>query len=138
MTGPLYVETSAVLRTVLEIGASPEIETRLNETERLLTSRLSPVESARAFLRLRRLGELSETAVADAESAVRSVWTRCEILELSGPICDLAERVAPASLLRAIDALHLASFVVARRHIEDLELLTVDNRLLAAVEAGGI
>ncbi|MGH7562887.1 MAG: type II toxin-antitoxin system VapC family toxin [Gemmatimonadota bacterium] len=134
MKGALYVDTSAVLRAALEADVSPEIETRLNESERLLTSRLSPLESARAFLRLRRLGELSEAVVADAESAVRSVWTRCEILELNEVVCDLAELVAPGSLLRALDALHLASFVVARRHIEDLELLTVDQRLLAAVD----
>ena len=134
MTGPLYLDTSAVLRAALDAGALPEIKTRLDESDRLVTSRLSPVESARAFLRLRKLGDLSEAAVADAENAVRSVWMRCEILELTETVCDLAEQVAPGSLLRALDALHLASFVVARRHIEDLELLTVDKRLQAASE----
>lgn len=123
-----------VLDRMAEAGVSPEIETRLNKSVRLMTSRLSSVESARAFLSLRRLGELSEGAVADAESVVRSVWMRCEILELSESICDLAERVAPGSLLQAQDALHLASFVVARRHVEGLELLTVDERLRAAVQ----
>jgi hypothetical protein len=34
-----------------------------------------------------------------------------------------------------MDALHLATFVLAREKIEDLELVTVDNRLLEAAEA---
>jgi hypothetical protein len=99
-----------------------------------VTSRLSLVESARVFLRLRQIGDPSERALVDAENAVRSVWLRCEIVELNQGICDLVERVAPGSLLRALDALHLASFLLVRQHIEDLELLTVDDRLLAAAE----
>ncbi|MGH7588566.1 MAG: type II toxin-antitoxin system VapC family toxin [Gemmatimonadota bacterium] len=134
MTRPLYLDTSAVLQAALEAGASPEIKARLDESDRLVTSRLSLVESARAFLRLRKLDELSEAALADAESAVRSVWMRCEILELTETVCDLAEQVSPGSLLRALEALHLASYVLARRHIDNLELLTVDKRLQGPAE----
>lgn len=134
MTRPLYLDTSAVLQAALEAGASPEIKARLDESDRLVTSRLSLVESARAFLRLRKLDDLSEAALADAESAVRSVWMRCEILELTEAVCDLAEQVSPGRLLRALDALHLASYVLARRHIDNLELLTVDKRLQGAAE----
>lgn len=131
---PVYLDTSAVLRATIEAGASPEIERRLNRAGHLVTSRLSLVESARVFLRLRQLAEVPEIALADAEKTARSLWTRCEILELSESVCELAERVAPGSLLRALDALHLASFLVARRRIEHLELLTVDERLSAAAE----
>jgi hypothetical protein len=34
-----------------------------------------------------------------------------------------------------VDALHLATFVLARERIEGLELVTVDERLQAALEA---
>jgi len=37
--------------------------------------------------------------------------------------------------LRTLDALHLATFVLARERIEGLELITVDKRLEAAAEA---
>jgi len=123
-----------VLRATLEADASPEIERSINESRHLVTSRLSLVESARAFLRLRALGEVPETALADAENSVHSVWRRCEIIELSAAVCEIAERVAPGGVLRALDALHLASFLVARRQIEDLTLLTTDRRLLAAID----
>jgi predicted nucleic acid-binding protein len=40
--------------------------------------------------------------------------------------------VAPKAVLRSLDALHLATFVLARREIEDLQLLTTDDRLREA------
>lgn len=84
---------------------------------------------------MRLLGEKPEGAVADAERSVRSLWRRCEIWELSREVCELAEAVAPTTLLRSLDALHLATYTLARREIEDLELLTADVRLREAAEA---
>jgi hypothetical protein len=40
--------------------------------------------------------------------------------------------VAPGKPLRALDALHLATFVLARRRIDGLEMFTVDDRLREA------
>jgi predicted nucleic acid-binding protein len=131
---PLYLDTSAVLRAVLESGASPEVEERIAAASFLLTSRLSLVESARALLRLRQSGSLAEARLADAEREMSSLWSRCEIFELSAGVCELARGVAPTRPLRALDALHVATFVMARRRIGDLELLTVDERMRRAVE----
>jgi predicted nucleic acid-binding protein len=44
-------------------------------------------------------------------------------------VCELAGRIAPASHLRALDALHLATWQLARQHHADLEFLTFDTRL---------
>lgn len=134
MASPLYLDTSAILRPVLEEGLSPDLEVRLSEADFLLTSRLSLVETARAFRRVRRLGEKPEALIADAERSVRSLWRRCEIWELSPEVCGLAETVAPATPLRSLDALHLATYILARREIEGLELLTADLGLREAAE----
>jgi hypothetical protein len=48
---------------------------------------------------------------------------------LSPAVCDLACLLAPDKALRTLDALHLATFLMARRRIEGLELLTADQRL---------
>ncbi len=40
-----------------------------------------------------------------------------------------------SAILRALDALNLATFVLARRRIEDLEMLTVDDRMRDAAGA---
>jgi predicted nucleic acid-binding protein len=129
----LYLDTSAVLRAVLESGTSPEVEGRIRAAQRLVTSRLSLVESCRAILRLRALGVAPETRLADAERDLDGIWSRCELWEITPAVCETACAVARARPLRARDALHLATFVLARRRLGDLQMLTVDERLLAAL-----
>jgi predicted nucleic acid-binding protein len=132
----LYLDTSAVLRAVLETGTSPDVEAQIRTARVLITSRLSLVESARALLRVRLAGQVPESRLADAERQVESVWARCELWEITPAVCDTAGIVAPGQPLRALDAIHLATFVLARRRIPELELLTADDRLrTAAVSA---
>jgi predicted nucleic acid-binding protein len=128
----LYLDTSTVLRAVVEAGMSPEVEERLREAEVLVTSRLSLVESARAFIRLRLTAATTEPRLADAERQVAALWARCVLWELTPAVCDLAARVAPTMSLRTLDALHLATFVLARTRVEGLELLSFDERLQSA------
>jgi predicted nucleic acid-binding protein len=128
----VYLDSSAVLRAVLEAGTSPTLEESIREAGFLMTSRLALVESARAFHRLRTQGRVAEASLVDGERAVASLWAHCEILELAPGVCELAERVAPGEPLRTLDALHLATFLLARRRFERLELLTADERLRVA------
>lgn len=132
MGSPLYIDTSAVLRAALESGTSPEVEGKIRDAPALVTSRLAFVESARALSRLRALGASTEPQIADAARAIDAVWARCDVWEVTRDVCALAQSLAPVSILRALDALHLATFSLARRRIEGLELLTTDERLRAA------
>lgn len=128
----LYLDTSAVLRAVLETGTTPELEERIRAARALITSRLSLVEAARVLLRLRTLAQLPEEGLADAAREIDALWARCEIWELTPAVCDLASQVAPRKPLRTLDALHLGTYVLARRHLGDLELLTADERMTDA------
>ena len=129
-----YVDTSAVLRTVLERGLTPELERALGTATALVTSRLAIVESRRAFLRARHDGRMAAPALDAAEREADEVWDRCDVWELTPDVCELAARIAPGPL-RTLDALHLATFVLARRAVADLQLLTADVRLAQAVAA---
>jgi predicted nucleic acid-binding protein len=131
----IYLDTSAVLRAVLEGGTTPLIEQRLRDARVLVTSRLSRVEAARALIRLRQLGTIPESRLAEATLAIDDLWARCEIWELTPAVCALAEQITPAGLLRTLAALQLATYLLARREIDGLELLTADQRLAAAAEA---
>jgi predicted nucleic acid-binding protein len=131
----LYLDSSAILRPVLERGLSPEVERQIREADVLVTSRLSLVETARAFLRVRLSGERPEAVVADAERDVAALWRRCEIWELTREVCDRAQVVGARLPLRSLDALHLATFSLARREIDGLRLLTADQHLRAAADA---
>jgi predicted nucleic acid-binding protein len=132
VAAPLYLDTSAVLRAVLESGTTPEIEARLRAAPALLTSRLALVESARALSRLRATGGATEVQIADASRSLDAIWSRCDIWEVDRAVCDLAQSVAPASSLRTLDALHLATFQLARTRIDGLEMLSADDRLRIA------
>jgi predicted nucleic acid-binding protein len=129
----LYLDTSAVLRATLESGTSPEIERRIQSARVLVSSRLALVESCRTLIRLRTLGAVAEDRLADAERDVAAIWARCELWEITRRICEMACEVARGRVLRALDAIHLATFVLARRELGGLELLTVDERLQASV-----
>lgn len=128
----LYLDTSMALRATLERGTTPQMEARIAAAPVLVTSRLSLVESARALHRLRQQSAVSESRLSDVQRDLDALWTRCELWELSRGICDLASHVAPQTALRTLDALHLATFLIARRRIEGLELVTADKRLEAA------
>ena len=131
----LYLDTSAVLRAIVEEGSSPEVEARLRDAPVLVTSRLSEVEASRVLHRLRQTARVPEVKLANAEREIAELWARCELWELTPAVCEMARNVAPGRPLRALDALHLATFVLARQKLGDLELLTVDDRLR---EAAGV
>jgi predicted nucleic acid-binding protein len=128
MADVVYLDTSAVLRAVLERGLSPDVEQRLGAARYLITSRLSLVESARAMHRLRMRGT-PEAVLADIARELDSLWARCTVWELTREVCDLAAQAAPQHPLRTLDALHLATWLIARRRLGDVELLTTDSRL---------
>ena len=136
MPGGLYVDTSAVLRATLESGTTPEVEARISAAEALITSRLALVESARALVRARELERISDVQRADVQRQLDELWARCHVWEVSRSICDQASVVAPGTGLRTLDAIHLATFLEARRKLgTDLELLTTDERLRVALSA---
>lgn len=132
----LYLDSSAILRPLLERGLSPDVERQIADADVLVTSRLSLVETARAFIRVRLLGERAEDLVEEAEREIQTLWSRCEIWELTREVCEEAHLIAPDHALRSLDALHLATFSLARREIAGLRLLTVDDRLEAAAVSG--
>ena len=131
MSDVVYLDTSAVLRAVLETGTTPAVERQLGEARFLVTSRLALVESARALLRLRLEG-VAEERLADAGRELDSIWARCTIWELTPAVCELAGQVAPGRALRTLDALHLSTYLLARRHLGDVVLLSTDTRLTEA------
>jgi len=133
----LYLDTSAVLRATLESGTAPEVERQIRSARVLVSSRLSLVESCRTLIRVRALGIAGEDRLADAERDIAAIWARCELWEITRRVCDMACDVARGRVLRALDAIHLATFVLARRELQGLALLTVDERLRASVTERG-
>ncbi len=132
MASSLYLDTSAVLRAVLEGGTTPDIEKKIGKAGTLITSRLALVEAGQAFHRIRAGGEASAEQLADAGRELDALWARCDIWELTPLVCEMACQVAATRPLRTLDALHLATDLLARRLVAGLGLLSADQRLLDA------
>lgn len=133
MSAPaLYLETSALLRVLFRQEPFAGTLERISGAERLATSRLTRIESARALLRAAREPDVDPAQVARAEQDLARLFDRVELLEISPEVGSLAERLAPGSPLRALDAIHLATWQLARGFEPALELLTSDLRLAAA------
>lgn len=134
MASGLYLDTSAFLRATLEAGTTPAIETQIATAGTLITSRLTLVESSRALIRARETRRISELVRADVQRQLDQVWARCNIWEVTRAICERAAVVAPSTGLRTLDALHLATFLEARRRLgADIELITADERMRVAL-----
>ena len=103
---------------------------QVHGARRVTASRLARVEAERALLRLRLEAPGTERAVAGLARALDDLWDRIDCLEITEEICALAGRLAPASRLRALDAIHLATFHQLRRTDPGLRMLTFDERLL--------
>jgi predicted nucleic acid-binding protein len=134
---PVFVDSSAVIRASLERGASRSVERALASGAALIVSRLALVETSRALLRAQLDARVPADALAKADADVEGLWRRCEIWEMSRAVCDEARRIAPTFALRSLDALHLATFAVARKRLPGLRLLSTDARMLAAASQLG-
>ena len=129
----VFLETSALLRALFGEEGGSEVSDRLVRADRIVASRLLKVETERAIHR-RALDDADfEKHVAAMEHEARELWARMDLVELSREICDAAGRIAPRLRLRALDALHLATFRRVQEVDPAIEMMTFDERLRAAL-----
>jgi predicted nucleic acid-binding protein len=131
----IYLDTSAVVKLLRREEETEALLEHLdaNRDQDLITSALTTVEAARVL-----------TAVGAADVATRAVSRsdRIEIgdstipaVSITATVLDLA-RTLPPAVLRSLDAVHLATAVLAG---EDLDhVITYDKRMVAAAEAAGL
>jgi len=122
----IYLDSSVALAHLLVEDRSPP-ETIWGEI--LISSRLLEYEVWNR-VHARGLGQ-------SHGDATRSVIGRLVFIELEPPLLARALEPFPAPV-RTLDALHLASIEYMRSRNQTVELLTYDERLLAAAHALGI
>jgi hypothetical protein len=133
----LYAESSAVLAWLLEEKAADQVRHALASAERLITSDLTLIECDRVLIRGVSLGRLSEAGAAECRAQLRAAAADWQVLRISPEIVERARQPFPAEPLRALDAIHLASALVARSAIAGLQLLSLDDRIRTAARRLG-
>ena len=128
-----YVDTSVLLRVVL---GEPERLKIWPKITNAISSELIRLECLRTIDRGRvRLG-LDDRMVAKQRGAVIETIDSLRLILLDRVILDRAAEPFPTSL-GSLDAIHLASALLAREQLGDLILATHDDELGLAAEAVG-
>ena len=125
----LYAETSAVLRWLFNEEASKEILGYLRKAQKVVCSRLTPIETRRVISRAAAESRITATEAADLLAVFGQAVARWAIIELSPEIARRAESTFPLEPVRTLDALHLSSAVFLREALPDLHLLSTDDRV---------
>jgi hypothetical protein len=125
----LYAESSAVLAWLLDEPTAPAVRRLLGEAEVIVASDLTLIECDRVLLRAVALKELTEAIEAAAH------W---QVLRIAGEIVDRSRQPFPGDPIRTLDAVHLASLLVARSAVVGLRLLSLDDRVRQAATGLGV
>src|SRR4029453_19355750 len=112
----LYAESSAALAWLLEQAHGELVAETLAQAELIITSDLTLIECDRV-IRAVALNELQESDAAHRQARFNAVATRWTLLALDEEVIERARRPFPSEPIRALDAIHLASAVTARKAV---------------------
>jgi predicted nucleic acid-binding protein len=134
----LYAESSAVLAWLLDEPAGTFVRKTLAEAETVLASDLTLIECDRVLHRAASLGELSEAEAADRRAHLATASAHWHVLRIGAEVVDRARQPFPGDPIRTLDAIHLASVMVARAAVAGLALLSLDDRIRGVGEKLGL
>ena len=134
----VYAESSAVLAWLLDEPAGPDVRGILTASEAVIASDLTLIESDRVLLRAAVPGELTEAEAADLRGHLMAAASYWHVLRISPEIVERARQPFPGEPIRTLDAIHLASALVARGALPGLDLLSLDERIRRAAAPLGL
>lgn len=134
----LYAESSAVLAWLLDEPTAPAVRRLLGGAEVIVSSDLTLIECDRVLLRAVALEELTEAEAADRRAHLVAAAAHWQVLRIAAEIVDRARQPFPGDPIRTLDAIHLASLLVARSAVVGLRLLSLDERVREAAKGLGV
>jgi predicted nucleic acid-binding protein len=128
----LYAESSAVIAWLLAEAAAERVRHAIASAERLVASDLTLIECDRVLIRATSLGRITGAEAVGYRAQLNVTATGWEVLPITRGVVDRARQPFPAEPVRSLDAIHLASALVARSAIPDLQFLSLDDRIRAS------
>lgn len=134
-----FWDSSAIVPLVVQEADSEVVRDLLGHDPDMLVSALTSVEVTSALWRRIRNGDLTESArnqALDALTVLEGVWNQA--LDVA-QVAARARRLLAAHPLRAADACQLAAaLLLCRERTENLEFVTLDERLADAARREGL
>lgn len=118
-----YIESSALVAALLERDLSARASIRAQGKR--VTSALTLAEAARAILRGRATGRLSEADERAATRGLQMFGRRCDLVGITDAVLARVGRPFPVEPIRTLDAVHLAT---AEELAEPPALVTIITR----------
>lgn len=134
----VYAESSAILAWLLDEASGSDIRQILTTSEVVIASDLTVIESDRVLLRAVALGELTEAEAADRRAHLMTAASYWHVMRISPEIVERARQPFPGEPIRTLDAIHLASALVARGMVPGLSVLSLDERIRRAAAPLGL
>jgi predicted nucleic acid-binding protein len=128
-----YVDTSVLLRIVL---GEPKPLREWRKIDSVLSSELIRVEALRSIDRARVLLQLEDAEIAERRAGVLQLLSGFRLARMDSRVLARAADPFP-TLIRTLDAIHLATADLARRATKDLVFATHDRELGTAATALG-
>jgi uncharacterized protein len=128
-----YIDTSVLLRIVL---AEPRPLTEWRSIDLALTSEITRVEALRTIDRARIELRLSDDDVAERRALVLGTLDGFHLAQLDRVVLDRAAEPFP-TLLRTLDAIHLATALLSRQEHQGLLFATHDAAQATAARSVG-
>ncbi|TMB10888.1 MAG: type II toxin-antitoxin system VapC family toxin [Deltaproteobacteria bacterium] len=134
----LYAESSAVLGWLLGEPRGDAVRRALARAELIVASDLTLVECDRILIRRHATGALSEADARRLRRSLAETAGHWNLMRIEREVVDRARSPFPGEPIRTLDALHLASAMVARAAVADLAFLCLDEKVRASGRALGL
>jgi predicted nucleic acid-binding protein len=125
----IYAESSAVLTWLFDEPRAADVINAIESADLVVLSELTTVECARAIYRAQQRERIDQAQANTLRAALTSAAAQWDRLEIGERVTTLASGPFPAEPVRALDAIHLASAIVAREAWPELVILSYDERV---------
>ncbi len=125
----LYVETSAVVASLLDEERSERARARLAAADLVFTSDLTLIECDRAVRRAVATGRVTASESLALHALLDTLAAHWTLHGIDGEIVHRSRRSFPCEPVRSLDAIHLATALAVRNLAPDVHLLSFDKRI---------
>ena len=126
----LYLESSAVLSWLLDEPQAEWVRHAVDRSETVLTATLTLVESNRALVRVESEGLITQADRRRLRGLLTRESARWAMVGLTESISTRAGEPFPVEPVRSLDAVHIATALEMQELYPDLEVLSLDQRIL--------
>lgn len=127
-----------MLHWLLDQPRSVLVRESLASAEMVLASSLTIVECDRVLIRAVATNAMPEAKAAERRALLARTTDHWVTFDLDPEVLDRVRRPFPAEPIRTLDAIHLATAILARSVVTDLTVLSLDERVRRSAVGMGL